>query len=68
MQEACLVCEGSGRRHEAPCPYCAGLGRVTVRREAPKTILLATGSCKLPLRQVPVEPGVRVQRLYTPTA
>jgi DnaJ-class molecular chaperone len=65
MQEACLICEGSGRRDEAPCSYCLGKGRVQVRREAPQTILLATGSCRVPLRQVQVEPGFVAQRLHT---
>jgi DnaJ-class molecular chaperone len=65
MQEACLICEGSGRRESVPCPYCAGAGQVRVRSAAPATILMATGSCKLPVRRVSVEPGFSVQRLHT---
>jgi len=62
MQEACLICQGSGRHHEAPCSYCAGRGRIQVRTQAPETVLLATGSCKMPVRKVTLQGGLSVAR------
>jgi len=65
MQESCLVCQGSGRHDEGPCRYCEGSGRIKVRREAPATVLLATGSCKMPVRKVVLEGGLKVARRHS---
>jgi DnaJ-class molecular chaperone len=62
MQEPCLICQGSGRQGEAACGYCAGSGRIKVRTQAPETVLLATGSCKMPVRKVTLQGGLTVSR------
>jgi DnaJ-class molecular chaperone len=65
MQEPCLICQGSGRHNEAPCPYCQGSGRLTVDRDTPTTVLMATGSCKMPVRKVVLEGGLQVARRHS---
>jgi DnaJ-class molecular chaperone len=65
MQEACLICQGGGRHQGPPCPYCAGTGRVPVRTQAPQTVLMATGSCKMPVRQVSLEGALVIPRLHS---
>lgn len=65
MQEACLICEGSGRREGAACAYCSGRGRLKVHTDGPQTVLLATGSCKQPVRKVSLPPPPPVPRLHT---
>jgi hypothetical protein len=62
MQETCLICGGSG-----PCPYCGGTGRVTIHTEMPQTVLMATGSCKVPVRKVVLNGGLSVERKNVPT-
>jgi DnaJ-class molecular chaperone len=68
MQEPCLICEGTGRLAAEACPYCAGSGRVKVVATGPQTILLATGSCKMPLRRVTVDGGLKIHRQFTAPA
>lgn len=65
MQETCLICEGSGRRQGEVCPYCAGKGRLKVHTDAPQTVLMATGSCKMPVRKVQLSAPPRIQRQHT---
>jgi DnaJ-class molecular chaperone len=65
MQEACLICEGRGRRDGEACGYCAGKGRLKVHTEGPQTVLMATGSCKVPVRKVTLTPPPPVHRLHT---
>jgi len=65
MQETCLVCEGSGRREPGPCPYCEGKGRLKVHGPAPQTVLVATGSCKVPVRKAQLPAPPSIPRLHT---
>jgi len=62
MQETCLICLGNG------CPYCQGTGRVKVHTEAPQTVLMATGSCKMPVRKVVIDGGLKVERKHVPSS
>jgi hypothetical protein len=63
--EPCLICGGAGQREGAPCAYCAGSGRVKVQAPGVRTVLQATGSCKVPAKPLRLEPGLKVQRLHT---
>ena len=65
MLETCLICEGQGKRGAEACGYCAGQGRLKVHSEAPQTVLMATGSCKVPVRKVQLIPPPPVHRTLT---
>jgi DnaJ-class molecular chaperone len=69
MQETCLICQGNGGASSArePCPYCGGTGRVKIHTEIPQTVLLATGSCKVPMRKVVLDGGLKLERKYVPS-
>ena len=67
MQETCLICDGTRAYHDAPCPYCAGTGRVKIHTAAPQTVIMATGSCKVPMRKVVLDGGLKVERKHVAT-
>ena len=70
MQETCLICEGSrvcGGEVSSPCPYCHGTGRVKIHTAVPQTVIMATGSCKVPMRKVVLDGGLKVERKHVAT-